>query len=119
MPFGFWVLGNNGATSYDMADDIVSNAFRLLGSGEQEKRQSESKDSNSRLKCLSAFGFWGTKKPTYLSPLPSKQVSNAFRLLGSGEQDFAPITRGASDPVSNAFRLLGSGEHTFEALKAK
>ena len=40
------------------------------------------------------------------------KVSNAFRLLGSGER--GPVSNETSDSavrVSNAFRLLGSGEH--------
>ena len=85
------------------------------------------------LKCLSAFGFWGTAlgtaeayKAIHRSQMPFGfwvlgngenamkarrpfSVSNAFRLLGSGE-----LGGGAEQTmkihVSNAFRLLGSGE---------
>ena len=88
MPFGFWVLGNKQLTTR-FASSICC------------------------LKCLSAFGFWGT---------PSKKmkkhlyhcVSNAFRLLGSGEpKGFAQRILKALW-VSNAFRLLGSGERITE-----
>ena len=61
MPFGFWVLGN--ASEILCALGIrqrVSNAFRLLGSGEQTKRRRDA--------CFTEY-----------------RVSNAFRLLGSGE----------------------------------
>ena len=69
------------------------------------------------LKCLSAFGFWGT---LYLSTNCSGSggVSNAFRLLGSGE--LRPSFRNSPryNPVSNAFRLLGSGEQNLAKIKA-
>ena len=85
MPFGFWVLGNKHA--------VCTMAY-LTPHG---------------LKCLSAFGFWGTKS------FPQGQVwrhnvSNAFRLLGSGEPKNGRWMRGEGMRVSNAFRLLGSGE---------
>ena len=62
------------------------------------------------LKCLSAFGFWGTKAHE-LSIEELINVSNAFRLLGSGEPSTLPLRAATCAPVSNAFRLLGSGEH--------
>ena len=37
-------------------------------------------------------------------------VSNAFRLLGSGEPSYSKIVSDLTRLVSNAFRLLGSGE---------
>ena len=40
---------------------LVSNAFRLLGSGEQEGAEMITIDEAAGLKCLSAFGFWGTQ----------------------------------------------------------
>ena len=67
------------------------------------------------LKCLSAFGFWGTG----LLPQEPKLfgcVSNAFRLLGSGEQ-VEGQTIELPNHVSNAFRLLGSGEHDLKPNK--
>ena len=60
MPFGFWVLGNPP----------------------QKKNQSK---KNESLKCLSAFGFWGTPIHRQYTNLSRRSVSNAFRLLGSGE----------------------------------
>ena len=110
MPFGFWVLGNAGHDHPSHAPKGgVSNAFRLLGSGERGTRSPKPRSQRRSLKCLSAFGFWGTERN-----LPKgkfiNSVSNAFRLLGSGERS----DRGGAHPpvvvVSNAFRLLGSGE---------
>ena len=61
MPFGFWVLGNPGfAKCGEVAEIYVSNAFRLLGSGELVKGIYGSEGLKISLKCLSAFGFWGT-----------------------------------------------------------
>ena len=89
MPFGFWVLGNCSRTPKSPARaDPVSNAFRLLGSGELGQRTGQSRatcyavsnafrllgsgepkagkmepcQKKMRLKCLSAFGFWGTRQ---------------------------------------------------------
>ena len=90
MPFGFWVLGNRGAGVAEQNNlRRVSNAFRLLGSGERiwagrSPRRHEDGVSNAfrllgsggpdgellltgklsglGLKCLSAFGFWGTSQ---------------------------------------------------------
>jgi len=39
----------------------VSNAFRLLGSGEQDQQKMKNRWEQKGLKCLSAFGFWGTQ----------------------------------------------------------
>ena len=185
MPFGFWVLGNaceNEACSCYFIP--VSNAFRLLGSGERIFVLMQARDASllsqmpfgfwvlgnrhlirhtpsilwGGLKCLSAFGFWGTSKrarrtPCKVSQMPfgfwvlgnnqtqhNKQrqlwrsqmpfgfwvlgnfpvsrpklgeitgVSNAFRLLGSGEPSPFDIRQEGKKFVSNAFRLLGSGE---------
>ena len=109
MPFGFWVLGDYNQTKRYLSEFIrVSNAFRLLGSGERRRRYGYQFSCWQRLKCLSAFGFWGTRKDSFKASKKTL-VSNAFRLLGSGE-----LTRRANlQPlclVSNAFRLLGSGE---------
>ena len=87
MPFGFWVLGNTTlAAQAESPIFLVSNAFRLLGSGEQADAMLDRKDWSFEsqmpfgfwvlgnhegilcgsgcyylgLKCLSAFGFWGT-----------------------------------------------------------
>ena len=111
MPFGFWVLGNihtpklgykviNNSlkclsafgfwgtlimsASILPADCHVSNAFRLLGSGELTNAEIETMWMMPSLKCLSAFGFWGTAK-SEAKAKAKKAVSNAFRLLGSGE----------------------------------
>ena len=85
MPFGFWVLGNQIGKFEAEGLNLVSNAFRLLGSGERlilgKRERSSFLVSNAfrllgsgeqrlpqvsatehfRLKCLSAFGFWGTR----------------------------------------------------------
>ena len=110
MPFGFWVLGN----------DSHLNLCRPIREASQMP-----------------FGFWVLGNPLTLRPLPSlsRPVSNAFRLLGSGEPDYQTIVIDSADwasqmPfgfwvlgnkaqteaerirrwwVSNAFRLLGSG----------
>ena len=61
MPFGFWVLGNSPSTRKPGSASRVSNAFRLLGSGELSTEELGPLWKSSRLKCLSAFGFWGTR----------------------------------------------------------
>ena len=66
MPFGFWVLGNLPfAGGRDLSHGPVSNAFRLLGSGEPP------------------IGL--------LQSIARALVSNAFRLLGSGEQNATKV----------------------------
>ena len=110
MPFGFWVLGNFW-------------------------RPAEPHEHKRGLKCLSAFGFWGTSSTftkARFQPARSQMpfgfwvlgncelvriiadinisVSNAFRLLGSGELKPQSLLLAGHSHVSNAFRLLGSGE---------
>ena len=89
----------------------VSNAFRLLGSGEQSGSSVASSTAKPCLKCLSAFGFWGTEsvEAAAMMWLGESQMPFGFWVLGN---------RGGCQPgghffprVSNAFRLLGSGEH--------
>ena len=58
--FGFW--GTEKKFEYFDLWNIVSNAFRLLGSGEPSVLLAVLSNSDSSLKCLSAFGFWGTLK---------------------------------------------------------
>ena len=151
MPFGFWVLGNSPNRSNTAPQGSlkclsafgfwgtqpnkkkglrrfpVSNAFRLLGSGEQlgehearlkltrsqmpfgfwvlgnQKKELEAADRRVSLKCLSAFGFWGT----YLTSDGKSEitiVSNAFRLLGSGE----PLRRAGSRTRLGSLKCLSA-----------
>ena len=123
MPFGFWVLGNKKTRhSISKRNALVSNAFRLLGSGEQflqnnclqvicvsnafrllgsgEPSLTNSPSGKWRgLKCLSAFGFWGTCRCWNQTQHNKQRVSNAFRLLGSGEH--------GSGQIVEAQRLVG------------
>ena len=48
----------------------------------------------------------------------SCRVSNAFRLLGSGELNASIGELKKKESVSNAFRLLGSGEQLYDFLEA-
>ena len=86
MPFGFWVLGN-------LCPVQSTASLHRLG-----------------LKCLSAFGFWGTTRIESRINEAQRRVSNAFRLLGSGELLAGQYESALPQAVSNAFRLLGSGE---------
>ena len=61
MPFGFWVLGDGKNTHrIETLWQAVSNAFRLLGSGGRIIAAKVYSEPLTSLKCLSAFGFWGT-----------------------------------------------------------
>ena len=84
MPFGFWVLGNAQGRK---------NGKGLL---------------RSSLKCLSAFGFWGTPGTTHTAFVQfESQMPFGFWVLGDCDRpnDYCH----AWNTVSNAFRLLGSG----------
>ena len=61
------------------------------------------------------FGFWVLGNPVTIDgvTLPVSRVSNAFRLLGSGERGQIMSATIRHSSVSNAFRLLGSGEQKF------
>ena len=110
MPFGFWVLGNRAAKPEGLSGWIRSQmpfGFWVLG--------------NAARVCLAALHIWqvsnafrllgsGELKPSTISNASYGAVSNAFRLLGSGELDERQQRQGRKDSVSNAFRLLGSGE---------
>ena len=89
---------------------IVSNAFRLLGSGERLNRSGVQKRVLKGLKCLSAFGFWGTGASRRQSRQrsPPSQMPFGFWVLGNYRAGIQQ--RCVRDDVSNAFRLLGSGE---------
>ena len=84
MPFGFWVLGNGMRLRNVLSLSAVSNAFRLLGSGEPSSRRATPAPS---LGSQMPFGFWvlGNHGKSKKSARQRAQVSNAFRLLGSGE----------------------------------
>ena len=114
MPFGFWVLGN-GREGQEFHDEWsrVSNAFRLLGSG--EPRQGWDDPSRFALSQM-PFGFWVLGNDASKNALLSvAAVSNAFRLLGSGELEPFFWVCHEIIWVSNAFRLLGSGEPCMES----
>ena len=132
--FGFWGTDNklHGLHGWETK---VSNAFRLLGSGEHTLKATESNlrsprsqmpfgfwvlgnhsttttissTAQSRLKCLSAFGFWGTTRiyKTPHPPPPRLKCLSAFGFWGT-EVRIAELV--FESGVSNAFRLLGSGE---------
>ena len=116
MPFGFWVLGNLAAELV-LFDHCVESqmpfGFWVLGNMDIREKV--------LLKILVSqmpFGFWvlGNK----LLPFAGGRdlgVSNAFRLLGSGEQGSPSTRKPGSRSVSNAFRLLGSGEHDLKPNK--
>ena len=83
MPFGFWVLGDQ--SQHDSVIAMIPRSQMPFGFwvlGDTAPRRTES-NMELRLKCLSAFGFWGTKGRV-ATIANDKKVSNAFRLLGSG-----------------------------------
>ena len=86
MPFGFWVLGNarEGIAIRAALEEGLKclSAFGFWGTRESEE---QGKAQPGGLKCLSAFGFWGTSSWVETRRLHDGMVSNAFRLLGSGE----------------------------------
>ena len=87
MAFGFWVLGNtiSPAPIANCANGRLKclSAFGFWGT--EHTPDAGKRHSKSRLKCLSAFGFWGTQQRDDIT-CANCQVSNAFRLLGSGER---------------------------------
>ena len=119
MPFGFWVLGNRSShRQLHPARRAVSNAFRLLGSGERSLGWAMAWPMN--IMSQMPFGFWvlGNSSNALMSATPLPSVSNAFRLLGSGELRLSALqSKSTSATVSNAFRLLGSGEPTWNSRK--
>ena len=85
----------------------VSNAFRLLGSGELSMPLGP---VFFPFGSQMPFGFWVLGNASQENTTDANGVvSNAFRLLGSGEPRSAANFI-FSYCVSNAFRLLGSGE---------
>ena len=110
MPFGFWVLGNLCDEQGAAPASVVSNAFRLLGSGE---RILLALDLDATLpRSQMPFGFWVLGNTANIACFERllQAVSNAFRLLGSGERKTLIPSDLQDLQVSNAFRLLGSGE---------
>ena len=161
MPFGFWVLGNqttrpSSSTAQTGRLKCLS-AFGFWGTKRKQRRSGSAGGGSQMpfgfwvlgdcampscippwglhcLKCLSAFGFWGTvasanregftinlsqmpfgfwvlgdQSEILLKPPALSRVSNAFRLLGSGGHPMLDRKDWSFDKVSNAFRLLGSG----------
>ena len=108
--FGFWGTRTN-LPQLSPARSIVSNAFRLLGSGELLHWMPLPYPPGEGLKCLSAFGFWGTKHNTtsYSEAQHRLKCLSAFGFWGTITtlRDLRSKVR-----VSNAFRLLGSWELT-------
>ena len=109
MPFGFWVLGDTAwvdaitfliqvSNAFRLLGSggrqpspqsyrgtfKVSNAFRLLGSGGRPRRKRKRTTRTPSLKCLSAFGFWGTDSgPLQIHWLKvSSQMPFGFWVLG-------------------------------------
>ena len=110
MPFGFWVLGNENNLIYVAVTRAVSNAFRLLGSGEQRQLFRVAAGASGCLKCLSAFGFWGTmKKIKNLTPHPlSLKCLSAFGFWGTMEGIAKAKTEGEMSQMPFGFWVLGN-----------
>ena len=86
MPFGFWVLGNMSRTGeFQGFNFAVSNAFRLLGSGEPKIGEHEARLKLTRSQM--PFGFWVlgnqglTDAPN--SAAASSQMPFGFWVLGN------------------------------------
>ena len=83
MPFGFWVLGNRKQGNRDAA--LLSlkclSAFGFWGTS----RLLVYLENNSGLKCLSAFGFWGTQFEfiSVISSIHSLKCLSAFGFWGT------------------------------------
>ena len=97
--FGFW--GTVPCAINCLTSPIgVSNAFRLLGSGEPVNKETRKSFALAkRLKCLSAFGFWGTGRESRPLPRPVRGLKclSAFGFWGTewmenGDQN-SQITR--------------------------
>ena len=71
-----------------------------------------------RLKCLSAFGFWGTRQ-VLGEALKAEFGLKCLSAFGFWGTDKSKRKLTAEQAVSNAFRLLGSGELRQRAEKTK
>ena len=94
MPFGFWVLGNY-STEAELEQD----------------------DAESQM----PFGFWvlGNAGHDHPSHAPKGGVSNAFRLLGSGEPS-GTCRRASSSTASQmpfGFWVLGNAQTEAERIR--
>ena len=110
--FGFW-----GTQIFGGRPSVwrgVSNAFRLLGSGERLAGAASHPDTPRGLKCLSAFGFWGTHTHKTSPPQPPpSQMPFGFWVLGNAVSD---IVRDAIELQSlkclSAFGFWGTTTYT-------
>jgi len=139
MPFGFWVLGNSAwknppyrqpiclkfLSAFGFWGTIIKktdggrvmaslkflSAFGFWGTLSSHKL---SKIAALSLKFLSAFGFWGTEDGTIEVPAGGQSLKclSAFGFWGTAEALGSGIKKASI--VSNAFRLLGSGEPQFD-----
>ena len=100
-----------GTDPLNRASDKVSNAFRLLGSGEHRQRY---RHRQQGVESQMPFGFWVLgNHQTRLKPFEppdASQMPFGFWVLGNTQQHDKYIH---TIDVSNAFRLLGSGERLF------
>ena len=139
MPFGFWVLGNGGGAIVICGRCTGLKCLSAFGFwGTLDEQVGSSGRQTNRLKCLSAFGFWGTLTSKQQSMCPStslkclsafgfwgthgiarsiganlslSQMPFGFWVLGNDEAEVRRVVERIV--VSNAFRLLGSGEQKF------
>ena len=87
--FGFWGTGRDLSHGPTIPRGLKClSAFGFWGTGQPSVWRASVR--RSRLKCLSAFGFWGTAALEDSLEWGDFHVSNAFRLLGSGELDPGP-----------------------------
>jgi len=110
MPFGFWVLGNSAWKNPPYRQPICLKFLSAFGFWGTIIKKTDGGRVMASLKCLSAFGFWGTEDGTIEVPAGGQSLKclSAFGFWGTAEALGSGIKKASI--VSNAFRLLGSGE---------
>ena len=106
--FGFW--GTRPSAKCGDPPNPVSNAFRLLGSGELNFTKRRCQQSSTGLKCLSAFGFWGTygPAPEVSGCFRRSQMPFGFWVLGNLEAGQSAIRDAILSQMPFGFWVLGN-----------
>ena len=122
MPFGFWVLGNAAWKSLPFLRPILSQmpfGFWVLGN---RRSQNETRNKNTRLKCLSAFGFWGTvpKQSNFIAESWGSQMPFGFWVLGNVQSGISIQAFVIESQMPFGFWVLGNqSSTTFKLLGSR
>ena len=113
MPFGFWVLGNKKSMAKGRRDKIMSQmpfGFWVLGNF-LRRRQLKIQRSLS-LKCLSAFGFWGTSEIHFNIQriTETSQMPFGFWVLGNPKSCKTGLLIMSMSQMPFGFWVLGNGQ---------